>query len=333
MYFENPLLSLPPSHSLECLSRHGIAAVLRQRRPGAPRSFEEHLRFSGEVRGGGWRAKETNWVDEILRNILELTTGDRCSFACRGVLTPEEFIAAGDMLVFKCPTWTWEAGDPSKTKSYLPKDKQYLMTRGVPCLRRIKSLEDDYVGEEELIEGEDQWVQPRVVSHVGGPTDLDDQEGFGFVGGGGEIEGEVKCQQRVSEMSASVVHNHFDVAAAAESGSTGSAQDGAYPDLDSFVEDNVLGEDDATLVEAPYLKAEEPADDGILQFRRYDLSITYDKYYQTPRMWLLGYGEDGTPLSGENMFEDIMDDYAHQTVTIEAHPHESLHHASIHPCK
>lgn len=31
--------------------------------------------------------------------------------------------------------------------------------------------------------------------------------------------------------------------------------------------------------------------DGILQTRTYDLNITYDKYYQTPRMWLFGYDE------------------------------------------
>ena len=30
---------------------------------------------------------------------------------------------------------------------------------------------------------------------------------------------------------------------------------------------------------------------GILQTRTYDLNITYDKYYQTPRMWLYGYDE------------------------------------------
>jgi ubiquitin-like-conjugating enzyme ATG3 len=32
-------------------------------------------------------------------------------------------------------------------------------------------------------------------------------------------------------------------------------------------------------------------DDNILKTRTYDLSITYDKYYQTPRMWLFGYDE------------------------------------------
>ena len=32
-------------------------------------------------------------------------------------------------------------------------------------------------------------------------------------------------------------------------------------------------------------------DDDILKTRTYDLHITYDKYYQTPRLWLTGYDE------------------------------------------
>jgi ubiquitin-like-conjugating enzyme ATG3 len=28
-------------------------------------------------------------------------------FEEKGVLTPEEFVAAGDLLVRKCPTWQW----------------------------------------------------------------------------------------------------------------------------------------------------------------------------------------------------------------------------------
>lgn len=31
--------------------------------------------------------------------------------------------------------------------------------------------------------------------------------------------------------------------------------------------------------------------DTVLQTRTYDLNITYDKYYQTPRLWLFGYDE------------------------------------------
>lgn len=33
------------------------------------------------------------------------------------------------------------------------------------------------------------------------------------------------------------------------------------------------------------------SESGVLQTRTYDLNITYDKYYQTPRLWLYGYDE------------------------------------------
>jgi len=61
-------------------------------------------------------------------------------FREKGVLTPEEFVAAGDMLVLRCPTWSWQAGDPAKARPFLPPSKQYLVTRNVPCQRRASSL-------------------------------------------------------------------------------------------------------------------------------------------------------------------------------------------------
>lgn len=51
------------------------------------------------------------------------------SFEDKGLLTPEEFVKAGDLLVYKCPTWRWESGEPSLRRSYLPVDKQFLVTR------------------------------------------------------------------------------------------------------------------------------------------------------------------------------------------------------------
>lgn len=54
--------------------------------------------------------------------------------------------------------------------------------------------------------------------------------------------------------------------------------------------------------------------------RYYDISITYDKYYYTPRLWLSGVKEDGQPLTNEEIFEDIMSEYINKTVTIESHP-------------
>lgn len=61
-----------------------------------------------------------------------------------GVVTPNEFVIAGDHLVHTCPTWEWACGDECKTKSYLPKNKQYLITKNVPCLRRCKQVNTLY---------------------------------------------------------------------------------------------------------------------------------------------------------------------------------------------
>jgi ubiquitin-like-conjugating enzyme ATG3 len=78
----------------------------------------------------------------------------------------------------------------------------------------------------------------------------------------------------------------------------------------------------------------EPARDNLLQVRTYDVMITYDKYYQTPRVWLIGYDENRTPLTPQHIFQDISADHAHKTVTIEPFIHSaSLQAASVHPCK
>jgi ubiquitin-like-conjugating enzyme ATG3 len=45
------------------------------------------------------------------------------------VLTPEEFVLAGDYLVHQVGTWSWEAGDARKARPHLPPAKQFLITR------------------------------------------------------------------------------------------------------------------------------------------------------------------------------------------------------------
>lgn len=50
-------------------------------------------------------------------------------------------------------------------------------------------------------------------------------------------------------------------------------------------------------------------------------------------MWLSGFDEYGQPLAPAAVMEDIVQDYANKTVTIDAHP--GLSHsmqASVHPC-
>lgn len=40
-----------------------------------------------------------------------------------------------------------------------------------------------------------------------------------------------------------------------------------------------------------YSRPADAVNSNILQIRTYDVMITYDKLYQTPRVWLLGYDE------------------------------------------
>ena len=58
-----------------------------------------------------------------------------------------------------------------------------------------------------------------------------------------------------------------------------------------------------------------------------------DKYYQTPRFWLVGYAEDRSLLQPEKSLEDVSSEHAQKTITIDPHPHLNLSAASIHPCR
>jgi len=125
--------------------------------------------------------------------------------------------------------------------------------------------------------------------------------------------------------------------------STTGATVGETPDLDDIPdmeeEDLEEGEDEATA--APRVVASggvtdqiDVAKENLLQVRTYDVMITYDKYYQTPRIWLIGYDENRTPLTPSHIFQDVSADHALKTVTIEAFPHSAtLQAASVHPCK
>ena len=99
-------------------------------------------------------------------------------------------------------------------------------------------------------------------------------------------------------------------------------------DMEEFVESGML-EDAATID----IKKESSGGE-IVATRTYDLNITYDKYYQTPRLWLFGYDEKRKPLTVEEMYEDFSADHANKTITIEGHPHlPGPPQASVHPCR
>ncbi|KAI9498655.1 autophagocytosis associated protein [Zychaea mexicana] len=197
-----------------------------------------------------------------------------------GCLTPEEFVAAGEFLVYKCPTWSWESGLPEKNRDYLPKDKQFLVTRNVPCLRRAKQMEltgdegdtrqVDAEGDDE--KDEDGWMythSSRVTKTMDeiAQTIMDDEEE------------EEKLKQNMEALN---LDREKQVPL------------DEIPDMDDIpdIEDDlVVEEDDPAIAQGPQDDAKPGDNDKILQVRTYDVFITYDKYYQTPRMWLFGYDE------------------------------------------
>ncbi|EMD37691.1 E2-like enzyme [Gelatoporia subvermispora B] len=261
-------------------------------------------------------------------------------FKEHGRITPEEFVAAGDFLAYKFPVWSWERGDASKARDYLPADKQYLVTRGVPCLRRATALaytDADEDAERLLSFGDlsstgneaDEWVEThtgRANTHdsAANPGEIDEipdaDDGAGDGGVSGAMGGLSLGDQGASA--------------------------GEIPDMDDIPdmeeEDLEAAEDEATAAPTkPVADSEglepcevEVAKGNLLQVRTYDVMITYDKYYQTPRIWLIGYDENRTPLTPSQIFQDVSADHAFKTVTIEPFPHSAtLQAASVHPCK
>jgi len=212
-------------------------------------------------------------------------------FLQEGVLTPDEYVTAGDLLVFKCPTWAWAAGDSSKAVAFLPRDKQFLITRKVPC---SLPFED---GDSTAASDDDGWLAMAASAAADEPIlEMPEADANPNTGGG----------------NGNLADDDDDV-----------------PDMEAFEEENLV---EATPLAAP----QQSAESTVLRTRSYDIALTYDNYYQTPKVWLVGYAATGQPLSAAEMMRDVSADHAGKTVTLAPHPHLGSAGGAwlwIHPCR
>lgn len=234
------------------------------------------------------------------------STGSESKFVQEGKLTPEEFVQAGDQLVFKFPTWEWTSGEASRRVSYLPPDKQFLITRNVPCKDRVRALDKVLSAHTKVV---DDWTMFEGMEEAAGPAEeLPDLGELGAEAGKSDGPGIVATDD-----------NYLD-------GPGGDLPD--FSDLDK----QLVEADPAAAGADGYIVAAAP-DEHISRVRTYDLSITYDKYYMVPRMWLFGYDEYNNPLKPTDVYEDVLTEYIEKTVTVDPHPHSGTPTVSIHPCK
>jgi len=233
-------------------------------------------------------------VQTILYNIGEYLSPvlKESNFESTGVLTPDEFVAAGDFLVYKCPTWAWEIGDLDTCRPFLPRQKQFLMTRNVPCFKRASSNVSNSKNPSVMIK-DDEWV----------------------------LGDSIPERREYKELSPMICPDEAT-----------SKEDMVDTDPSTILvtpedmHDKVMNSQYLSCITHP-----DHAPDS--EMRRYDISITYDKYYSVPRVWLFGYSEDGAPLVPLQLYQDISTEHATKTVTIDPHPYLPFACVSVHPCK
>lgn len=266
---------------------------------------------------GVWYSEGSSTMDvvRLFRNTREWITPvlQESAFTERGVLTPEEFVRAGDQLILKCPTWSWQSGEKSKIRPYLPADKQFLIIRGCPSHQRVTTMNaatvQDYSIASALsgiVDKDGDWCAPQIIPSSDGDDEvLVDAADFN---GGNE-----KDAAAISETLAGIKLESSIPTANGESESpalSGSAESSSPEIL-------IAGEDNRNNIERKIDKADEyedmedeslaldesattsnfksdgsklnqdassvsPSNTGsaLLRSRRYDVSITYDKYYQ-----------------------------------------------------
>lgn len=161
-------------------------------------------------------------------------------------------------LDYLVPSWQWSpAASKALFRPFLPEHKQFLVTRNVPSYRRV----NEYAGSH-IVTADD---VPQLMMSSGNNN--------------GDNWTSLSLNDDRDETNSSSIGKRPT-----------SSQFDDIPDMEELMEqnDDLIQEiDDPSAVRSH----ESKSGGNLLSNRSYDIHITYDKYYQTPRMWLYGYNE------------------------------------------
>jgi ubiquitin-like-conjugating enzyme ATG3 len=249
-------------------------------------------------------------VVRLFRNTREWITPvlHESAFTERGVLTPEEFVRAGDQLVLKCPTWSWQSGEKNNIRPYLPAEKQFLIIRGCPSHQRVTTMNSatvqDYSVGSNLSGVNDKdgdWCAPHIIECAYDDEVLIDAEDF--LGDEDDLNGSaishslagMKINDPVADLpnasnnialEISEDLSHFDKVATVDHEKQKADE---YEDMEdeslaldeSATTSSLKGSDRLnSSIDPSLLSQSARKESALVRSRRYDVSITYDKYYQ-----------------------------------------------------
>jgi ubiquitin-like-conjugating enzyme ATG3 len=246
-------------------------------------------------------------VLRLFRNTREWITPvlHESAFTERGVLTPEEFVRAGDQLVLKCPTWSWQSGEKNNVRPYLPAEKQFLIIRGCPSHQRVTTMNSatvqDYSVGSNLSGANDKdgdWCAPQIIECADDDEvlidakdflgDDDDSNGFAISNSlaGIKINDPVANTSNNIGLEISKDLSHVDEVAAVDHEKQKADE---YEDMEdeslaldeSATTSSLKGSDRLnSSIDPSLLSQSARKESALVRSRRYDVSITYDKYYQ-----------------------------------------------------
>lgn len=260
-----------------------------------------------------------------LREYLTPINNDS-NFHTTGEISPEEFVKAGDYLVFKFPTWLWGTCPPALRKKHLPADKQFLVTRHVPSYRRVLAYLPELVDEN----GEDYDEEWGITQFSNNAVD---DSSSGNAGVGSSVPTGASVINDLDDLIEDDVEDDLDGGDNVDANIKGNTAED-FSHKYGYAGGSGLKDDSSDHMDGPIEDDFTNIDSDALLVRKYDLYISYSTSYRVPKMYLVGFNANGIPLLPEQMYEDISGDYKDKTATIESLPMSyNTTSVSIHPCK